>query len=252
MISADSASSERESSGEGISLPVFFMACLRSEVPVSHKPQALATAHCNGAQRPGFWLEACASAARRKIVRAVAPHSGVIHAWGTRSAGSVGTVGNSASSYTAARARGSLRVATNSAAGETRRPQNSRHKSVDKSDFLRWIKRFGQCAFFNHFRHTPAWPVLSSASNDKSQEDVGPATNIDDACVSDYSALRSRARKTRCMSGIFGRGALTRELWLIFRPACDFFFRFDRTDMSSPSRGCVLRSYFCIRLRPQP
>jgi hypothetical protein len=44
MISAEPSFPGEESSAEGISLPVFFMACLRSEPPVSHKPQVLATA----------------------------------------------------------------------------------------------------------------------------------------------------------------------------------------------------------------
>jgi hypothetical protein len=44
MISAEPSFPGEESSAEGISLPVFFMACLRSEMPVSHKPQVLATA----------------------------------------------------------------------------------------------------------------------------------------------------------------------------------------------------------------
>jgi hypothetical protein len=52
MISADSAFSAGESSAEGNSLPVFLMACLRSEPPVSHKPQALATAHCGRVSGP--------------------------------------------------------------------------------------------------------------------------------------------------------------------------------------------------------
>jgi hypothetical protein len=54
IISADSAFSAGESSAEGIWLPVFFMACLRSEVSVSHKPQALATAHCNRCLCPNY------------------------------------------------------------------------------------------------------------------------------------------------------------------------------------------------------
>jgi hypothetical protein len=43
MISAGPSFPGDESSAAGISLPVFFMACLRSEAQVSHKPQVLAT-----------------------------------------------------------------------------------------------------------------------------------------------------------------------------------------------------------------
>jgi hypothetical protein len=43
MISAESSFPGEESSAAGISLPVFFMTCLRSEPPVSHKPRVLAT-----------------------------------------------------------------------------------------------------------------------------------------------------------------------------------------------------------------
>lgn len=43
MISAEPSFPSGESSAAGISLPVFFMTCLRSEAPVSHKPQVLAT-----------------------------------------------------------------------------------------------------------------------------------------------------------------------------------------------------------------
>jgi hypothetical protein len=44
MISAEPSLPGEESFAAGISLPVFFMTCLRSEAPVSHKPQVLATA----------------------------------------------------------------------------------------------------------------------------------------------------------------------------------------------------------------
>jgi hypothetical protein len=43
MISAEPSFPGTESSAAGISLPVFFMRCLRSEPPVSHKPPVLAT-----------------------------------------------------------------------------------------------------------------------------------------------------------------------------------------------------------------
>ena len=44
MVSTEPSFSGGESSAGGISLPVFFMTCLESERPVSHKPGMLATA----------------------------------------------------------------------------------------------------------------------------------------------------------------------------------------------------------------
>jgi hypothetical protein len=49
IISTEPSFSGGESSAGGISLPVFFMTCLQSELPVSHKPGMLATAPCGGA-----------------------------------------------------------------------------------------------------------------------------------------------------------------------------------------------------------